>query len=562
MLQNATDAITARQQSEPGFKGQVSIHITEGDRPTLTFEDNGIGLTENEIQLFLSNIGASTKRDSDDFIGQFGIGLLSCFMVTDEIIMITRSVNGDSAFEWRGSEDGTFVTRRLNKKMSPGTKVYIVPKKEMSHLFSEETLTELIREYGDLLPYPILFTKGNNSAKQVNSGIAPFEERFEDEQEQHDALMAFGKEQLNQSFIDAIPLRTANNKTVGVAYVLEKTPSMANKPNNKVYLKRMMVSDENQDILPKWAFFVQAIINTNELQPTASRESFYQNKTLEKVRKQMGRCIRNYLVQLHQSDPDRLERIISSHRMSMKMLAKDDEEFFRIVIHYMRFPSTIGRVTIREYLQHSKVLYHLPNLEEYEKVKNIAQAQGMAIIHSRYDYDEELLNRLPKIYEGMQVEEVNTHTLLQRLAELSEEEATEVKELLSIADEELSEFMCTAIVRRYEPMEIPALHYMDGQLQFSRYAERAKKELPSLWGNILGDIAGKAGRATICFNYKNPLIQQLLQLKDKALLQQYIRLVYLQSLLLGNYQLTFKELGLLTEGLNGLLQLHHNFKSK
>ena len=374
--------------------------------------------------------------------------------------------------------------------------------------------------------------------------------------------MAFGKEQLDQSFIDAIPLKTANNKTLGVAYILEQSPSMANKPNNKVYLKRMLVSDENQDILPKWAFFVQAIINTNELQPTASRESFYQNERLEKVRKQIGRCIRNYLVQLHQTDPHKLEEIIQSHRISMKMLAKDDEDFFRIVIHHMRFPSTVGQVTIREYLQHSKVLHHLPDLEEYEKVKNIAQAQGMAIINSRYDYDEALLTKLPEIYEGMQVEKVDTHTLLEGLAELSEAEAKEVEKLLIIAEEELSEFSCNVIVRTFEPVEIPALHYMDSLLQFSRYAERAKEELHGLWGNILGSIASEKGKATLCFNYQNQLIRQLLHLEDKAVLQQYIRMVYLQSLLLGNYQLSYKELGLLTEGLNGLLQLHNNTKTE
>ena len=183
LLQNSTDAITARQQLIPGFTGQVSIHLTDEERPTLTFEDNGIGLTEEEVRLFLSNIGASTKRDSDDFIGQFGIGLLSCFMVTNEIVMITCSAKGGPAIEWRGKEDGTFITRRLKKKMAPGTKVYILPNKSSAHLFTRDTLTQLIKEYGDLLPYPVMLTQEGSASEQVNSGVAPFETVFDQDEE-------------------------------------------------------------------------------------------------------------------------------------------------------------------------------------------------------------------------------------------------------------------------------------------------------------------------------------------------------------------------------------------
>lgn len=556
LLQNATDAITARKKLEPHYEGKVSIHLTNDERPTLTFEDNGIGLTKEEVQLFLSNIGASTKRDSDDFIGQFGIGLLSCFMVTEEIVMITASAKGGPAIQWRGKEDGTFQTHTLRRKIQPGTTVHILPKEDSVHLFTKEKLTELIQYYGDLLPYSIALTLEGEEPEIVNTGNALFEEKFDSEEEKREALMTFGMEQFDQPFLDYIPLKTANDKTLGVAYILKESPSLANKPNNKVYLKRMLVSDENHDILPQWAFFVQAIVNTGELQPTASRESFYQNKTLEKVRKQMGRCIRNHLVRLHQSDPKMLEKIIQHHRMSMKMLAKDDEEFFRIIVHYLKFPTTFGPMTISEYLTHSSTFFHLPNLEEFEKVRNIAKAQGLAIINSRFDYDEEILEKLPTIYEGMEVKKVDTHTLLEQLENLNSEELAEVEMLLKIAEEELTEFQCKAIARKFEPLEIPALHYMDDVLQFSRYAKRASENLPSLWGNILGGIAKDQGKASLCFNYDNELIRQLLKMKDPTILRHYIRLIYLQSLLLGNYQLTSQEMGLLTEGLNGLLKIH------
>src|SRR5688572_5020133 len=99
LLQNGIDAIHARSMLEPGYRGEITIEVNPprpGSRPTLSFLDNGVGLTEEEIHRFLATIGQSSKNSEfwdrpDDFIGRFGIGLLSCFVVSDEIVVITRS---------------------------------------------------------------------------------------------------------------------------------------------------------------------------------------------------------------------------------------------------------------------------------------------------------------------------------------------------------------------------------------------------------------------------------------------------------------------------------------
>src|SRR2546425_5404863 len=92
LLQNGVDAIRARSYVEPGFAGEITLEIVEPKPPkppTLVFMDNGIGLTEEEIHKFLATIGQTSKKPEDwhrptDFLGQFGIGLLSCFVVSDE----------------------------------------------------------------------------------------------------------------------------------------------------------------------------------------------------------------------------------------------------------------------------------------------------------------------------------------------------------------------------------------------------------------------------------------------------------------------------------------------
>src|SRR5581483_4790075 len=85
LLQNAVDAIHARTIAEPGFAGgRIEIEVNDGEVPTVVVQDNGVGLSEDEVHQFLATIGESSKRDDlgkarTDFIGQFGIGLLSCF---------------------------------------------------------------------------------------------------------------------------------------------------------------------------------------------------------------------------------------------------------------------------------------------------------------------------------------------------------------------------------------------------------------------------------------------------------------------------------------------------
>lgn len=86
LLQNCVDAITALRNIDENYAGRIDVYLNEDG--SLVFQDNGIGLKEEEVYRFLTVIGESSKRDTpdaDDYIGRFGIGLLSCFVVTNEI---------------------------------------------------------------------------------------------------------------------------------------------------------------------------------------------------------------------------------------------------------------------------------------------------------------------------------------------------------------------------------------------------------------------------------------------------------------------------------------------
>ncbi|WP_257963561.1 ATP-binding protein [Carnobacterium maltaromaticum] len=134
LLQNATDAIRGRKLiSEENFVGEIHVDLTihNSGSSTLFFEDNGIGLTEEEIHQFLATIASSSKgeksfEEKQDFIGRFGIGLLSCFIVADEIVIVTTSAKTRESFQWQGNADGTYEIKKLSQSFEePGTKIYL-----------------------------------------------------------------------------------------------------------------------------------------------------------------------------------------------------------------------------------------------------------------------------------------------------------------------------------------------------------------------------------------------------------------------------------------------------
>src|SRR4051812_7422361 len=161
LLQNATDAITARRAVDAGLpgaapaRGQVRIEASGG---AVSVHDTGIGLTEAQVHELLATIGRSSKRDDlgfarHEFLGQFGIGLLSCFLVADEIRVHTRRA-GSAPVLWTGYADGRYdVTPGPERE--PGTSVTLIPRRGAEMFLVGPTVTQLATLYGSLLPVEV-----------------------------------------------------------------------------------------------------------------------------------------------------------------------------------------------------------------------------------------------------------------------------------------------------------------------------------------------------------------------------------------------------------------------
>ena len=142
----------------------------------LTFTDNGIGLDQEEIHSFLSVIGQSSKRGEamrNSFIGQFGIGLLSCFLVTSEIKVLTRSYMEEKGYQWVGKSDGSYIITECKKKVEIGTQIQIKLTGNRADIFSEQAVIGDLSQYGFLILTPVFFD-GEEQKKVLNSNFIPW----------------------------------------------------------------------------------------------------------------------------------------------------------------------------------------------------------------------------------------------------------------------------------------------------------------------------------------------------------------------------------------------------
>ena len=183
LLQNAVDAIEARRAAEPDFKEaqiRITYHREKRNSARLTFTDNGIGLTKEEIHTFLSVIGQSSKRGDvvrGNFIGQFGIGLLSCFLVSDEIVVRSRSIKEETGYAWLGRSDGTYQVSKEEQELPVGTEVILSLKGRTAVRYHEEEVIRLLKEYGFLLQIPVDFA-GDGGERRINDAFIPWRQSF------------------------------------------------------------------------------------------------------------------------------------------------------------------------------------------------------------------------------------------------------------------------------------------------------------------------------------------------------------------------------------------------
>ena len=584
LLQNGVDALTARTARDKGFDlsdGRVTLEVlparTTSDGtshpPTLSVRDNGVGLTEPEVHEFLAKIGRSAKRgdlQEDSFIGRFGIGLLAGFLVAEEIVAVTRSVEPDARpVEWRGRADGTYTVRTLNADLAPGTQVFLRAREDRREHFEPETVKQRAAAYGSLLPFPVTFKHGGggrDGAEEPLNEDPPWEQFPSDSPADRKGLLEWAEAALGKRFLDAFPVRSEAGKVRGVALVRPESTVRSRTGDHRVYLKRMLLSEKADGLLPDWAFFVTCVLNADGLHPTASREELRDDADLAAAREELGMSLRRTLLRWAAKDRDRLHRLIAVHFRAVIRLAVEDEEFCQLAADWIPFQTTAGRLRLEEIRQRcdDRIRYAATE-DQFRQLAPVASAQGLIVINACHTDEPDLLRQLPEVMP-VSIEKVTAADLSEEFSELDDAAWDSAADLLAVAGDALSPLDCTPDVRRFQPSTLPALYAIGEEASFLRDLERSKEEAGELWGGVLEDI--KRARPQVdgprlCLNWAHPLIRNLAATAStpddrggavaRGTVRTAVELLYVQSLMLGHFPLGEAEFELFGDSLLGLI---------
>jgi molecular chaperone HtpG len=540
LLQNAVDAIIAA-----GEPGAGAVRITTG-ADGLRVTDNGIGLTEAQVHELLATIGRSSKRDElgfarHEFLGQFGIGLLSCFLVADEIRVHTRRA-GHPAVLWTGFSDGRYEVGPAEER-EPGTTVTLLPRRGSESLLAGPTVRELAELYGSLLPVSV-----EVDGVRVTSGDVPWARGQGD-------LPAYAQEVFGFRPLDVIPLDVPEAGLSGVAFVLPTPVNPAARGGHRVYLKRMLLSESIEGLLPEWAFFARCVVDSTELRPTASREALYDDGLLADTRDAIADQLRGWLVRLAATDPRRLAQFLGIHHLGVKALALHDDDMLRLVEQWYPMETNMGRSTLAEFRERHGLIRYAETNDEFHQLASVAAAQDIAVINGGYVYDSEIIQRLAEVDREARAERLEASGLATHFAGLDTETELRLRPFLTAAQRRLDRLGCEVVIRGFDPATVPALYLVSRAAAFNEQVTTSRDAADDLWGGVLDALARTApvDRPQLVLNHRNALVRRITAIGDTELAGLAVESLYGQALMLGHHPIRPADAALLTTSFMGLL---------
>lgn len=532
LIQNSRDAWLARYLKDPENcpPPRLEFHLWHyPEEILLEIEDHGIGLTEDEVHQFVATIGASSKHGSlsreTNFIGQFGIGLLSCFMVASEIRLLTKSAKGGPTLLWIGKNDGTYTLEtKVEMDRKPGSVIFLRAKREKRLIFTASRISHLIRQYANYIPVPITL-ETETGTEQVNLGHMPWEQVPMDQMRM--TMLRVGKEELNTEYLDAFLLRHPDDPDtiIGVGYV--KNNRRKAKGLCRVYHRNMLLMPSCADLLPYWAFFVDVIINYDALTPTASREEVVRDDAFNQLCQTIDQQLGVYLKVAFANDAHLRNTLLLNHMMTLLTFAKGDDDFFEIVYPHIPVQTNRGTMMLGEVIAESDTLYYTDSNTLFGQLEAVANSQNLLIMEAHTNSALELITRYKKLNPDYALQPITTQHLLTLLGEEAELTSAEA-DFLEASDDALAVYGLRCVMQVFTDPNLPAMFFPRKNTQPDKFRERWQR-LAQLSQSEKTD---SLSRGALCFNQQNSLVQSLMRIESKEpqKFAAMIRLLYLNCL--------------------------------
>ena len=408
LIQNAHDGILRKRMQDLSFQGTIRLRqIPESG--ILQIEDDGIGLSADEAEKYLGTLGlgitgilrrdsrGTGKNDSLGLIGQFGIGLLSAFLLADRIVLESRKSSDAEPIRWEAG-NGTEITLSLGSKETVGTTVSLYLRPESLHYAdSELLLEEAVTRYADFLGVPILLNDKEQRLNRVNA--VWFEPECDEDQLTEELETRF-----HETPLSVLPIRMEKPVTIqGALYVSPKRlPGFSGESHLTATIRRMIISPKIQGLMPEWAPFVRGILELPDCRPTASREELVRDETFDLVRETLEKLLFEYFEKLADKKKTVWESLLLWHRYMLAGSALANDRLRDLLRKTYPFSTHRGKMTFDEIVEKSPanvlfeddaeyvIWYHCDRRQEAAMESVFAELKTPCV-HATQTFEESLL---------------------------------------------------------------------------------------------------------------------------------------------------------------------------
>jgi molecular chaperone HtpG len=392
LISNASDATDKRHyyaltdEKVPMLESYPITIDRDEEARTLTIRDNGIGLTEKELEDHLGVIAQSGSKEfmkkleakDVEVIGQFGVGFYSAFMVAQSVEVITRSPFSESAYRWVSQGEATYTIEPAEKD-TIGTDIVLHLRpdvseddQDFSQYLKEYTLKNLIKKYSDYIRYPIQLTvteypedkeaEAMDVLKTINS-MQPLWKKSKNDITQ-DELHAFYKQHFNdyEDPFHTIDIRVEGTLEYQALLFIPKKPPYDFYQENferglQLYSKGVFIQDKNKDLIPEHFRFVKGLVDSADLSLNISREMLQHNRQLQKIASNIEKKIKSDLEKMLANDRDRYVEFYDHYKTTLKYGIYDQygskKELLQDLLMFKTNQSQTY-ITLKEYVERMK----------------------------------------------------------------------------------------------------------------------------------------------------------------------------------------------------------------
>ena len=545
----------------------IDLSLDKATR-TLTLEDNGIGMTKEELETNLGTIAKSGslafKKENEakedvDIIGQFGVGFYSAFMVADCVTVESRAFGSDEAWCWE-SHGAEGYTIEPCEKEGHGTRIVLHIKDSTEDENYDEFLEPyrvqaIVKKYSDYIRYPIRMEMEHSRPKEGDdkayetytevetlNSMVPLWKKNKNELTEED-YNSFYKEKFHDF---ENPLRVIHSSTEGAAtynallFIPARAPynyySREYEKGLQLYASGVLIMDKCADLLPDHFSFVRGLVDSQDLSLNISREMLQHDRQLKVIASRLEKKIKSELLAMLTNDREKYETFYKNFGLQLKYgvyseFGRNKEMLRDLLLFYSSAEHKL--VSLAEYVgrmpEEQKYIYYACG-ESVDKIDKLPQTElvrdkGFEILYLTDDVDEFAL-RVLHDFEGKEFKSVSAGDLGFETPEEKEEQKKQEEE-----NKDLFAFMTEALDGKVKAVRLskrlkthPVCLASDGELSIEM--EKVLNAMPT-------DNKVKAERV-LEINENHPLFAKLagLYAEDKEKLKAYTRLLYAQAQLI------------------------------